>query len=610
VDLPMTRVEVRTDEGGDSLDLAVAKIAFKELLMFRFYAEEAFGAAYTYDAEDVARARRNEEAAARRGLDADLEHPFTGEPCTAREFLAQTLCDLRPLAEALGQTQYLRPLEAMAEGAPNPAGEARAWFAARLKGAETAPSGRPVIPPDLLKEWCATRAGVLQADLQEAHSRHHGLGDEGAKLAELVHAFEEESRRNAAAPLRLGGREEAAMVVDTSDPVAEVLSLSQILCRIPSVTNCPRERLEEVWRCARTMAGALSEAGAQVRLFEGGRYPSVMAGFPGALAAPVVLGGHFDVVEPDPNDTQFEPRIEGDYLWARGAADMKTVVASDMVWLRRTIAAGPPYPPVSLLFVGNEENGESEPFGTPHVLGVLRQESSWEPAFMALGERTGEKGDELFGEICTANRGVVRLGVVARGERAHTGMAGVPADLGERLIEAREAIGRLLEERLTLRSGDGWCSAARFPFLVCGEGGVYNVTPAEARLGLEVRPIPEDGMEGFLEALRALCAERGLEVAVDVMEGGVACPPGDVHLKALVDAAAEVQGGPPRMGRKLAGTSARFAPGGRAVVWGQTGVGPHSRREGHFIPSIAPYLKILDAFGRRLLQANGAGREI
>ena len=54
------------------------------------------------------------------------------------------------------------------------------------------------------------------------------------------------------------------------------------------------------------------------------------------------------------------------------------------------------------------------------------------------------------------------------------------------------------------------------------------------------------------------------------------------------------------MGRKLAGTSARFAPGGRAVVWGQTGIGPHSAGERHFIPSIGPYLDVLDELAARL----------
>ncbi len=39
VDLPMNRVEVRTDEGGDTLELSVAKVLFKDLLMLRIYGD-------------------------------------------------------------------------------------------------------------------------------------------------------------------------------------------------------------------------------------------------------------------------------------------------------------------------------------------------------------------------------------------------------------------------------------------------------------------------------------------------------------------------------------------------------------------------------------------
>ena len=43
------------------------------------------------------------------------------------------------------------------------------------------------------------------------------------------------------------------------------------------------------------------------------------------------------------------------------------------------------------------------------------------------------------------------------------------------------------------------------------------------------------------------------------------------------------------------------APGGNAVVWGQSGIGPHARDERHFIPSIEPYLRVLDDFAERLM---------
>ena len=88
--------------------------------------------------------------------------------------------------------------------------------------------------------------------------------------------------------------------------------------------------------------------------------------------SPILLTGHFDVVEPEPDDSQFTPRIEGDYLWGRGAADMKTVVATYMVWMKDMMKAGAPYPNIALMLVGNEENGEAEAWGTPYRFERIR----------------------------------------------------------------------------------------------------------------------------------------------------------------------------------------------------------------------------------------------
>ncbi|MGE5235725.1 MAG: M20/M25/M40 family metallo-hydrolase [Acidobacteriota bacterium] len=600
VDLPMTRVEVRTDEGGDDLDLAVAKTAFKQLLLLYIYADPGFGAGYAYGEGDIARARANEAAAAECGLEAVVTHPFTGEAVGVREWLAATLRDLAPLAEALDYRSHVEPIAAMAGGAPNPAEAAREWFAFRLGGGRAAPSGATVIPEALFREWLEVRERRVSEEAAQVAARWRELGEEAGKLAELVQPFETLARENPALPVRLGLPSAEDRVTGVGGEVGDVLALSAALVRIPSVTNCARERIDEVFRCARFIGGWLRDAGAEVRLWESGPYPALLAGFPGGLLAPVTLGGHFDVVEPDPNDSQFEPAVEGDYLWGRGAADMKTVVATDMVWMRRTLRAGPPYPPCNLLLVGNEENGEGQPYGTPHLLAELGREAGWTPELMILGERTGERGDELFGQVCTANRGVVRLRLIARGERAHTGMGAVPRDLVTRLIQAREALAELLPRHLTLEGERSWQSSASFPFLNVGENGVYNITADEGALGLEIRPIPEDDVGALLAEIGSVCRDLGLELRRDVVEGGIACPADNPHLARLLGAVARVSGHAAELSRKLAGTSARFAPGGNAVVWGQSGIGPHSRHERHFIPSIAPYLEVLEAFAGSL----------
>jgi len=132
INLPMARAEVRTDDGGHVLEVEIANLTLKHLLMIRFYADPEFARAFRYDHEDIARARRNEARSAQAGLSAEIENPFTGKPVGMREFLRWTLGELRPLAEALDLWQDLSPLVEMSAGGPNTAELIRRRLAEQL----------------------------------------------------------------------------------------------------------------------------------------------------------------------------------------------------------------------------------------------------------------------------------------------------------------------------------------------------------------------------------------------------------------------------------------------------------------------------------------------
>ncbi|HCS47086.1 MAG TPA: hypothetical protein DIW61_02035 [Candidatus Aminicenantes bacterium] len=594
IDLPMARVEVRTDEGGHPLDLDVANLAFKEILLIQFYADPTYGRAFRYDGEDLARARRNEQSAAERGLSAEIEDPFTGKPISMREFLRRTLAELDPLAESLDRKEFLEPLREMALGAPNTAGRMREELRRSL-GQETC------VPHDLLRELAEKREAEVSRDVERIAGELVCPGADSAKWQELLGRARDGARREPGAPIRFQAPLGAWLGVSYPNKTAEIVDLAKQLIRIPSVTNAPpgRQRLEEVNRAATLIYDYLRQAELDVRIFDKGKYPAVMAAFPGQSKAPVMLCGHFDVVAPDPDDSQFEPTLEGDYLRGRGAADMKTVVATYLVWMKDIRRRSAAFPGVSLLLVGNEEIGEGEPMGTPHVLGEFLEENGYAPQLLIAGERTGERGDELFGEVCLENRGLVRLEISVRGERGHTGMAAAPLDLSVRLFRARDELMALLEKRLTLKGEGGWQSQVRFPFVRVGEDGIFNVTASRGILGIEIRPIPQDRISELVSEIRDYCRRLALELEVVAAEDGIVCRRENPFLGYLLQSVREASGHDPVLGRKLPATSARFAPDGQGVVWGQTGIGPHAAEERHYLPSVAPYYHALSLLGEK-----------
>jgi succinyl-diaminopimelate desuccinylase len=595
INLPMARVEVRTDDGGHPLEVDVANLTLKYLLLLRIYADDEFGRSFRYDREDIQRARRNEEAAARYGLKAEIDNPFTGKPVAMRLFLDWALQEVRPLADALGFWGDLQPLMEMAAGAPNTAEKIRARLKAELGENEQ-------VPLELLHALAQEREKQVAKDIEQIAENYTQLPGDLRKIREFLQRSRDDVHPDLGAPIRFRPRPEAQVEIAYPDKTSEVVALAQQLIRIPSVTASPVERLDEVRRAATFIFDYLRDQGLSVRYFDQEKYPALLAGFPESQLASLTLSGHFDVVEPEPDDRQFEPRLDGDYLWGRGAADMKTVVATNMVWIKDAMRQGPPYPPLNLLLVGNEENGETEPMGTPHVLRLLAEEQKaagglpYAPRLVIAGERTGEQGDNLWGEVCIQNRGVMRFDVIAHGKRGHSGVAGAQVDLTERILLARATLIGILGKHLTLSSPDGWQSQAKFPFIQVGTPGIYNVTPDRGVLGVEVRPIPQDNLAALHQDVRAYCESQGLELQVSVMEDGIACDPDNPYLSLLLQAVRIESGAEPKVGKKLPGTSARFAPAGQGVVWGQSGIGPHSAEERHYIPSILPYYQALQRY--------------
>lgn len=201
-----------------------------------------------------------------------------------------------------------------------------------------------------------------------------------------------------------------------SPDVADAVALSAEMCAIPGITvPAGKADMDAVQRTFELTRSAAEGRGLQVIAFEADAqhpYPFLLVTFTDvdlsdpSMTDAVGLIGHIDVVPPREAD-QFTPSLRGDDLYARGAADMKTVIASWIVWMARRQSQPGPNPPVLLLVSCCEENGSAAPHHSESVLEWLRETHGVTVRFAIVGERTGElewMDSPTVGPICKENR--------------------------------------------------------------------------------------------------------------------------------------------------------------------------------------------------------------
>src|SRR4030095_6419587 len=195
INLPMGRVEIRTDEGGHTLDLDIANLTLKHLLLLRIYADAKFARGFRYDREDLSSARANENLAARHGLRAEIENPLTGKPISMRAFLKWTLSEVKPLAEALNLWNDLNPLVEMSEGGRNTSEKLRARLQMEL-------GENDEVPLSVLKELFYEHEAQIKADVERIAFDYGALGSDSTKIAEYLQRSRDVVRQMPTAPIR------------------------------------------------------------------------------------------------------------------------------------------------------------------------------------------------------------------------------------------------------------------------------------------------------------------------------------------------------------------------------------------------------------------------
>lgn len=135
---------------------------------------------------------------------------------------------------------------------------------------------------------------------------------------------------------------------------------------IPSVSTLPEHR-EDVLRAARWVAAELEQIGmTSVEIIPTEGHPVVYAeSFRVAGAPTVLVYGHYDVQPADPFDEwtspPFEPTVRGDYLYGRGASDMKSQIFGQIKAVEALVKTSGLPVNLKYLLEGEEE------IGSPHL---------------------------------------------------------------------------------------------------------------------------------------------------------------------------------------------------------------------------------------------------
>ncbi|MCZ7571136.1 MAG: M20/M25/M40 family metallo-hydrolase [Ardenticatenaceae bacterium] len=349
----------------------------------------------------------------------------------------------------------------------------------------------------------------------------------------------------------------------------ETLRLAQRLIRFESIAGAP----EQIAACIETIRSYLDEGSLVVRRHESGGVPSLAVTFAETEHPRVFLNGHIDVVPGRPE--QFEPRIEGDRLYGRGAIDMKAAVAA-MVVLVRDLAQRGERPDLGLMIVGDEEIGGAH--GTAHLIEV-----GYGGEFFLAGEPTWLK-------IGNRAKGVARAELVARGRPAHAA----------RPWEGEGAIDVMMEAYPCLRQvfpfpGDDRHALTASLTIIRG-GDAANRLPTECRLLMDIRYPKKEDLMDRVGQIRAAFPSFGIEFSA--WADPVATREDDPFVVALGEALTAVLGEPPAFLFKDAASDARFfaGRGTSAVVFGPAGDGGHGDAEWVDLDSLYSFQRVLERF--------------
>ena len=290
----------------------------------------------------------------------------------------------------------------------------------------------------------------------------------------------------------------------------------------------------------------------------------------------MIWNGHVDVVPGNPK--QFEPFIEGDFLYGRGTADMKAGIAA-MMQAFYELSKEPENlaKKIQLHIVTDEEtDGQTSKFLV---------DQGYTGDFVICGEPTHL-------QIGLQAKGIIQFDVKLKGKSSH----------GSRPWEGKNAIEQafLFDQQLRtlsfLTASNEFYDYPSLNLAKIHAGERYNVVPDECKVSYDLRFVPGQDMQRIIEDLTKLVEEfPNGEIHIHTTAPAVTTEAINPYIERIAQVTAQFIGKPAVLFGQHGAADARFyaETGAGAIEFGPSGGDWHGEQEYVSISSTETFKNIL-----------------
>lgn len=337
-----------------------------------------------------------------------------------------------------------------------------------------------------------------------------------------------------------------------------VLDLAKELISKPSVTP-------EDAGCQTLMAGRLASLGFHCESMRFGEVDNLWAVRGGDNSQPLfVFAGHTDVVPSGPHDQwssdPFEPEVRGDYLYGRGAADMKGSLAAMLLAVEEFVQTDAANQLRLGFLITSDEEGPAID-GTVRVIETLQQRGQ-HIDYCLVGEPSSS--DTVGDTIKNGRRGSLSGRLIVNGIQGHIAY---PQLARNPIHQAMPALAEL--SQTVWDQGDRYFQPSSFQISNLNAGtGAGNVIPGQLSCDFNFRFAPSLTQDDLQKKVHAVLDAHGLDYHLTwTLHGQPFITGAGTLLNTACEAIEAITGSAPEVSTAGGTSDGRFiAPSGAQVI--------------------------------------------